>query len=135
MLLPTFRRIFRNDYKPDDQDLVEKLSYSINSGFEVLYEALNKKLDFRNNFQATIKDVQVEVDANGIPKNTTGFALINANRIDGMIVLRAENLTNSSIYPTSAPFVSFLQNSDRISITHVSGLQADNVYNIRILAV
>lgn len=135
MLLPTFRRIFRNDYKPEEQALVEKLSFSINSGFEVLYEALNRKLDFRNNFQATIKDIQVEVDSNGIPTNTAGFSLINSNRIDGILVLRAENLTNSSIYPTAAPFVSFLQNSDRVSITHVSGLQANNVYSLRVLAV
>jgi len=133
--LPGYRRIFSSDFDPKDQSLVEKLSVPVNNGVEVLFEALNNKLDFRNNFQASIRDVQVEVDSNGVPTGTSSFALINSNRVEGILVLRAENLTNSSIYPSGAPFVSFLQNSDRITITHISGLQANNTYSLRLLAI
>lgn len=135
MKLPSFRRLFTNDYSANDKALVEKLSIPFNTGVEVLYDALNQNLDFENNFQATLKDIQIIVDSNGNPTNTSGFTLINSNKINGILVLRANNQTNSAIYPTTAPFVSFLQNSDKISITNVTGLQANNTYLLRLLAI
>lgn len=133
--MPTFRRLFKSDYDQADQAIVEKLSGPINSGIEVLYEALNNKIDFTNNFQASVRTVQVDMGPNGIPKNTPIFTLINSSRVFGCWVLRVENLTNSSIYPTGAPFISFTQNTDRITINHITGLTADNQYSISIIAV
>lgn len=134
MKLPTFRRLFKSDYETDEQKIVEKLSGPLNSGIEVLYEALNNKLDFENNFQATARSIQIEVDSNGIPKGTTIFTLINSNRINGVLVRRVENLTNPGSYPLGAPFITFTQNTDRVTINHITGLIPDNQYLISVLA-
>ena len=53
MKLPSFRRILEQDYKPDDQDLVKTLASSLNYGIEVLYDALNGKLTFRDNIASS----------------------------------------------------------------------------------
>lgn len=134
MKLPNFRRLFDSDYDESEKPLVKKLSGPINSGVEVLYEALNNKLTFRENLQASVRDVQIQVDANGIPEGNATFTLISANRIDGVFVLRLENLTNSSAYPLGAPFITWSQSTDRVTINHVTGLIPGNQYSIRLVA-
>jgi hypothetical protein len=133
--LPNFRRLFKGDYDQDQQKLVEQLSGPLNSGIEVLYEALNNKLDFENNFQASVRTIQVDMGPNGIPKGNPIFTLINANRILGTLVLNTQNLTNSSTYPTGAVQISFTQNTNRVTINHITGLSADNQYSITLVAV
>lgn len=134
MKLQNFKRIIKSDYEPDDQDLVEDLSYTINHGFEIVYDALNKKLTFGDNFNSTEKEFQVEVDSTGKPKNTTSFSLDVNTRITGTQVTRADNLTNSNVYPTSMPFITFTQNGTNIIVVNVSGLQANNQYRLRVIA-
>lgn len=134
MFLPTFRRIFKSDYDKDDQALVEKLSSPVNSAFEVLYEALNKKLDFTNNFQATEVDIPVTVDSTGTPVGNASFKLINSNKVKRLWIGNAQNLTNPGTYVTGAPFASFLQNGASITIVNITGLQPGNTYLLNILA-
>lgn len=134
MKLPSFRRIFKTDYTQEFQNLVEKMAISINYGFEVLYDALNKKISLNDNIYCTVKDIEITVDINGVPKTTTAFSLdINA-KIIGIVVLSANNLTNSAIYPSSGVFINFSQNNTNIIIDHITGLQADNNYRLKLVA-
>lgn len=133
MILPGYRRIFKGDYKPEEQPLVERLAETINSSFQIIYEALNGKLDI-NNFNAINKVIELEVNTNGVPKNPVIFKFKNSNRLSGCTVIKAENLTNSTIYVNSAPFITYTQNDDRITIVHISGLPADNVFRLTIKA-
>ena len=135
MKLPNHIRLYKTDFDQEEQGLVEKLASPINPNFQVLFEALNNKLDFQNNFQASVRTVQVEVNAQGIPKSTTIFTLINSNRVNGVFVIRAENLTNTNSYVTGAPFISYTQNTDRVTINHITGLIPDNQYSITLIAV
>ncbi len=134
MKIPGYRRIFKTDYTQEEQSLVEKLSVSINNGFETIYEALNNKLDFTNNFQGTDVSIRIQVDSSGIPIGNSSFKLSNTNKVNRIWVGRADNLTNSNTYPTGAPFVNWVQNSGTITITHITGLQEDNVYLLNLLA-
>lgn len=133
MKLPNFRRIFKTDYGANEQGLVEKLATSINNGFEVLYEALNGKVSLRENIFCTVKDVTVIVDSSGVPTTTTTVSRDRNARVDGVGVINAQNLTNSTSYPTSGIFISFNASDNGITITNITGLQAGNEYSLRVI--
>jgi hypothetical protein len=65
MKLPSFKRLFENDFDSSERNLVAKLALSLNQGIENLYLALSKRISLRDNIQCTVKDVQVTVDSNG----------------------------------------------------------------------
>ena len=138
MKMPSFRRIITNDYDQESKNLVAQLAVSINNGFDVLYQALSKRLTFGDNFICTEVTVELTVDANGIPTSTTGFKLDTSQtntKVYEVQVRYAENLTNTGTYPTSAPWVSWVQTQTGISIVHVSGLQTGNLYRLLLRAL
>ena len=133
--LPSFRRIRTEDYAPDYKDLVEKLSVSLNNGIEVLYDALNNKITFQDNVASTVKDAQFSVDAAGIPTATTTFAITAGSRALGLLVVDVRGVNNPSAFPTSGVTASWTQSNNNIIINHITGLQANQVYNVRFIAI
>lgn len=133
--LPSFRRIFTQDYPESAKELIDMLSISVNGGFEVLYEALNGKLTLSDNLDSTISDTQVEVDSTGKPKNKTSFKLKGTGRIQGLLILKAENLTNPNVYPTGGIFITYTETTTDIIINNVAGLPANNLFSLRIIAL
>lgn len=134
MKIPLFKRIYKSDYEKDQQDLIEKLSFSINVGMENFQGVLNNRTSLQDNIQCTLKSFNVTVDANGKPTNTSAFTLTSLGTLSGIVVLSAVNQTNSTVYPTSAPFISFNVNSNLVSITNIAGLPAGNNFLITVVA-
>lgn len=132
--LPGFRRVYHTDYPKEYQGLIEKLSVSINNGFEVLYDVLNNKVDLSNNVACLVKDIDLQVNSGGIPLTSTTFNIASTRTVTGLQVLKASNLTNSTSYPTGSPFCSFTQDNNIITINHVTGLQSNNLYTLTIVA-
>jgi len=132
--LSNYRRIVTNDYKDEDRDLVDRMALSINNGFDAVYFALNGRLSLKDNMLATVKDVEVIVDSTGNPTITTSFKLSTDYQVLGCQVILAQNLTNSSTYPTGQPFISFTQNGLNVFINNITNLQAGNRYLVRIVA-
>ena len=130
MKLPGFKRLLRQDFKEDDRELVDKLSVSLNIGIETLYTLANNRISLADNIACVVKSFEIKVNANGIP--VSGTTNINfgttINSAVGVTILRAQNSDNSSIYPTSAPFISFTQNGTSIDINHIAGLPANNTF-------
>lgn len=135
MKLPSFRRLYEQDYPPEQQELVAQLAVSINYGFEALYETLNGKLTFGDNTSSLITSVNVEVDATGKPKTKATIRKVSPERFAGLTVIRAVNLTNSSVYPTSSPFISYTETTDSIVIDNVAGLPANNLFQLIVFAI
>lgn len=135
MILPLFKRLYYTDFPSQFQSLVEQMSYSINSPFDSVFQALKNNLKFEDNFLATVKDVSVTVNASGTPTSTTSFSISNNNPISGTLIVKASNTTNTSIYPTSGIIISYTQNSSTITITNVAGLPANNAFTLRIVAL
>jgi hypothetical protein len=133
--LPSFRRIFEQDYDPKDQELVRQLSVSINYGFEALYEILNGKLSLTDNTASLITTVNVEVNATGKPKTKTTIKKSGTERFLGFIVIKAENLTNSGIYTAGTPFINYTETTDSITINNVTGLPADNLFQLTLFGI
>lgn len=134
MRLPSFKRLRTEDYSQENRGLIDKLSGVLNIGIELLYQALNKELTLRDNLKCTVRDVQVTVDANGIPKQTTSFILDTMGKVDSVIIGKADNLTNSNTYPSSGIMVNWTQNNNSVTINHITGLQANNIYQLRVIA-
>lgn len=138
MKLPSFKRLFKGDFKPDDQELVDKLSYTINSGLETLYDALNKRLTFDDNFNSSKHSITVTVDANGKPTQATSFTTSINGSLSGIIVIKAINSTTysaSPTYPTSAPFISYTQSNQQVTITNIKGLTAGIAWTLSVIAL
>jgi hypothetical protein len=135
MKLPSYRRIFKTDYQEDYQPLVEKLAVSINYGFDTLYDALNQKLTFQDNFLSTIAEFNVTVDASGKPSQKTQFKLSGSqNSVQGIIVLNCFG-TKTNDLPTAGVFISFEKNEQFVNINNIKGLIPNIQYTIKVLAL
>lgn len=132
--LSSYKRIITNDYAEKDRDLIDQLSGSVNDSFNSLYFAVNGRLSLSENILCTVKDVEITVNSSGIPTFTASFTLNSNYLVSGCQVIKAENLTNSSIYPTGQPFISFVQNGNNVIINHISNLQANSRYLVRVVA-
>ena len=135
MRLPSFRRLYEQDYPPENQSLIQQLAGSVNSGFEPLYELLNGKLTFSDNTSSLISTINIEVNASGKPKTRTTIRKETPERFSGFTVIKASNLTNSNTYPTSTPFLTYTETATAIIIDHVVGLPADNLFQITVFGI
>ena len=132
--LPSFRRIRVEDYAQEDRSLVEKLSVSLNYGIEALYEALNNKLTFSDNFSSTVGVIELMVDAAGLPTSTANFSITAGNKATGLLIADVRGV-NEPAYPTAGVTASWTQNNSNIIINHITGLQPNKLYSIRFIAL
>lgn len=133
--LNSYKRIISGDYPTEDQKLVEQLGVPLNSGFSDLFYALSNRLTFDDNFFCTVKSVDVISDSNGAPTTKTSISLTSTSPVRGVIVIAVTNATNPTTYPTSTPFISFTQNGQALYIDNITGLVANNRYNITLIAL
>lgn len=134
MKLQGFRRIYKTDYPQDQQSLVDKLSVTINNGFESLYNAMSNSISLSDNISCTVQDITVTVDNTGKPTTSSSFQITTTGTIQGISVIRAINNTSSTVFPTAAPFLTYSQNSQLISISNIAGLPANNSFTLRCIA-
>lgn len=133
MILPSFKRIYREDFKKEDQELIDKLSGNLNIAIETLFNLANHRISF-DNTATVLKDVQVKVDSAGNPTSGTAIALGNIIKTAvGTQVILAVNETNPTVYPTAQPFITFTQNGSNVIINNVAGLPANNTFILRVV--
>lgn len=132
MRLPNYKRFLKTDFETDYHNLIDKLSFSINNGIEVLYNALNRNISLKDNIYGTYRDLDIEVDSNGTPKINPTFTVDLKTSVLGIQILKAENLSNSTSYPTSAPWISWAATNNGIRIDNIRGIQANNLYRFRL---
>ena len=138
MKLPSFRRIITTDYPQQFQSMIETLATFVNPNTENVYTALNNDLTFMDNFDATQKSITVTVDATGTPTSPAIIPLTVTNnnipKVTGTLVLRAQNQTNPTTYPTGGVFISFTQSGSTLTITNITGLPAGNAFLLNVVA-
>lgn len=132
--LKSYKRIITSDFKKEDQELVENIGGTLNDAFNDVFFILNGRASLADNIACTVNTVDVVVDASGIPTSRTTFTLNNTNQVIGCQVILAVNQTNPAIYPTGAPFISFSQIDKAILINHITGLQPNQRWTLRIIA-
>lgn len=131
--LQSFKRIIIEDFEEKDRTLVGKLASSINSFAEDVLNALTNNISIDDNMNFVKKDLTLTVDSNGRPTTKTTLKTGLKSVCVGTQVIRATNLTNTTTYATSQPLISFTDNSGVITIQQVSGLQANNKYQLKLI--
>ncbi len=133
--LPSFKLLNSQDYPSQYQSLITTLAQNLNNQIQVLYNAFNNGLTFTNNMESTIKTFAVTVDATGAPISSVSITKDQTDTILGLIVVKAVNSTSSSTYPSGGVFVSYTETSTSIIINNITGLQANQQYNVTILTI
>lgn len=135
MKLPNLRRLYSDiTKKAEEKTLVTNLSIPINNNLEVLYECLNGKVSLVDNMACSVRQVDVRVNELGVVQNGASFSLDDNLNVIGTQVIDAINITNSSVFPTGAPFITGAQTQNGYSILHVTGLPANNIFRLRVIA-
>lgn len=134
MKLPGFKRLLGTDFAKQFQDLINQLSLSFNNPIDVLYQALNNNITLRDNIKSTVQDITVSVDSSGAPKGGAVFKLTFSGKVDGILVLSAQNQDNPAIYPSGGVFISGSQSGTNYTINNITGLQPNASYLLRVVA-
>jgi hypothetical protein len=115
------------------QGLINTLSLSLNNGIQVLYDALGNGLTFEDNFNATVANVTLIVDATGKPIQGGTITLTFTTQVDGVFVINVSNVNNPTTYPTGAVQVFGQQSGTTYIINNVTGLQPNVSYTLRLV--
>lgn len=132
MKLNNTRQIRAEDFDDEYTNLTAQLGSILNSFMQEVVELSDGRIDFENKVE-TIRTFEITVGDNGVPTNT--FKLnVEKDNIRGIEVVRAINLTNSTSYPTSAPFLTWNPiGGTLVEIKHVTGLLPNNKYRLTIV--
>lgn len=132
---PDYKRIRKEDFDADMQPTIEKLGFIINSFSEQVINILNKNIDFQN-LNQEIVSLDIIKDGSGNLVNPPSIRTTLNTKVQGILCIKADNLTSVGTYPTSQPFVSYnLVNNNLISILSVSGLQNSSTYKLKLLLI
>lgn len=134
MKLQNYPRIVKENLPEKFRDIVDSFT-GFNSLAEDLSNAFNKNITVDDNLNMQYKQLEVTLNGSGIPTITTEFKSTLRNKSRGVIIVRAENLTNPSVFPTNAPFITFSEEQQVITINHITGLPANNKYRLTLLSV
>lgn len=134
-LLPSFRRLMSTNFEKQYQNLINTLALSLNNGIQVIYDALNNELTFRDNVKCTVVDVTLQVNSSGTPTQGGTITLTFTGSVDGVFVTMVTNVNNPTTYPTGAVQVFGQQSGTTYIINNVTGLQANTSYTIRVIVL
>jgi len=128
MKLPGYKRLIKEDFKSEEQDLVNKLAFIVNSGFEPVYAALSKGLTITDNFNQQTQDIVVKVNAGGSPINTIQIRYLLKSSCIGITAI------NCTPAPPSAPWITWEQTGNGlVAINKITGLVANTEYRVKLV--
>ena len=128
--IDTVKRINIDEFKPEDRETAERIGNVYNYFAEQVTNVLNGNIDYEN-LQQSLATINVAVNANGTPLQTTQFT---ANPgLQGTVVVNALNLTNRVNYTQGQPFVSFVsQGTGVYTIDNIKGLNPNESYRLTV---
>lgn len=133
--IPDVKRIRQEDFPSDQQEMVGKLGYSINTFMDQVVSLFTGNIDFIN-LNQEIKTVTVRVDGSGNLVSTPKIQTSIRTSPAGILCISARNKNNTGVYPDGQPFVSWTINSlnnSVINVLNVSGLQNNSEYVLTLL--
>lgn len=132
--IPDLKRVTAEDFPQEDQALVQKLGFIINSFHEQVRNILNKKVDFDNLAQET-KVLSFATGEDGQPLNDVVFKSNLSNRIRGILPVRIVITSDNTQVATTAPVITWTQAVNQVTITHIGGLSPETGYELTILTL
>lgn len=124
-----------SNFPEDAQETISVLASIYNPMIDALDQILNGNVDFENLNQVLFQ-IDVTVDSTGKPVTGTKVNLGSAkSQPSGMQVVRAQNLTSATTYPSAQPFISYTPaGNGLVNFNNISGLQANNKYRLTVVA-
>lgn len=129
MKIPGFKRFNSQDFEKKYNELTDGMFAIINPFMEVITQALNKRLNYSDNFDCLDITLDVKAPVEGLKiKNSQGGVM------RGSEVLACTNKNDPSDPLLAAPFVQFTMSTDgQIQINNITGLTTGKTYTIRIV--
>jgi hypothetical protein len=131
--LSFLKRLVQEDFEKKDQPLIGKIAFILNPALDQIVRALDHGISV-SDLNTLVKDITISVDSTGKPITTTTVANTLSGKCSMILVGRAQNLTNTQIYPTSGHSVSFTLDRDQIIINNITGLTPDDKWSVRLIA-
>ena len=132
--IPDLKRITKEDFPEKDRELVEKLAFPINSHMEQVRNLFNRNITFENLAQDLIT-ITLQTGTDSKPLNNPEFKSSLNNRVRGIMVVSASITSNNTSFVNETPFISFSQDNDLVTITNISGLEAETAYELLLLTI
>lgn len=128
--IDTPRRLKLDEISQENRDDFRVMAELYNYFIEQVTNTINGNIDV-DNLDRELIFVEVTVDANGNP--ILGGTFAASTGITGTKVLSAVNLTNTTAYPTSCPFITFTAlntGQGLYRIQNITGLPANNKFRL-----
>lgn len=132
--IPDLKRISKEDFPAEYQQLIDKLAFPLNSHMEQVRNLFNKGIDFENLTQELIT-LKVQTNEKSIPNTRLTFKTTLRNKLRGIVVISAVITSDNTSYPTAQPFISFSQNLNIVTINNISGLAPETSYELLLLTI
>lgn len=133
MRVPELRRLKKEDFDSQYQELVDKLAFPLNLFMEQTQSALNKGIDFQN-LNREVVEVDLISTALNAPLITTKINTRLKTKIAGCHCINAQNvdLNDPSAEVTGTPFITFTENSGLMTVNKVYGLPTGVKFRLRL---
>lgn len=125
---PDLKRIVKEDFPAEFHQLIEKLAFPLNSHMEQVRSILGEVTQ-------ELITLKVQTNANSVPINRLNFKSSLRNKVRGVIVVSANITSSNTSFPQHAPFISFSQNLNIVSINNISGLAPETTYDLLLLTI
>ena len=126
---PDLKRISKEDFPAEYQELIDKLAFPLNSHMEQVRNLFSKGIDF-DNLTRELITLKIQTGGNSQPLNTITFKSNLRNKVRGINVI-SSNITSSTLtYTKQSPFISFSQNLNIITLNYIAGLEPETTYEL-----
>lgn len=134
--IQNFKRIVAEEFQEKDRPSAQKIGYSVNVFCEDVQNTLNKNITIDDNININKKDFTVVVDAGGVVTSQNSLRTDLDHNCQGIMVIKADNLTNAANTPSGTPFVSFSENASKVlTINKITNLTANEKYKLKLLLI
>lgn len=132
--IPDFKRVTAEDFPEEQQALVQKLGFIINSFHEQVRNILNKKVDF-DNLAQEVKVLEFGTNEFGEPLNELSFRSNLNSRVTGILPVRVVITSSNTQSATELPVITWTQSVGLVTITNISGLLPETRYELTLLTL
>jgi hypothetical protein len=119
------------DFPEETRETVDKLAAVLNPFNDDVFRQMNGNLGF-DNINRQLVTLDVKIDSSGEVINEPQIKISLRTKVAGTNVISAQNLVNTSTYPTSQPFISWSTNGNILTIKNITGLQANSQYRLTV---
>lgn len=132
--LGNYRRIFKQDYTPDNQEDIDTLSITLNDSFEDIYDAFNHNITFQDNITCTIVTFTTSVSSTFAPTAPIVLKLSSTQKtVIGIIPISAV-ASDKNTLPNGGLYLDYTINNNTTSSTNTTntGNAANSPFTINI---